>query len=41
VSLAALAAELDEADDEHFDVSVSDDPGWTLTAYANGGIVYR
>ncbi|MDB4967124.1 MAG: hypothetical protein JWN44_2813 [Myxococcales bacterium] len=40
-SLAALAAELDAADDQHFDVSVSDDSGWTLTAYANGSIVWE
>lgn len=39
--LERLLDELDAADDEHFDVSVSDESGWTLSAFAGGLLVWE
>jgi hypothetical protein len=40
-ALAGLVAELDSADAEHGDVAISDESGWTLSAYPNGSIVWE
>jgi len=37
-SLKALVGELDSADPEHPDVAVSDESGWTLSAYPDGWV---
>ena len=40
--IEALVAELDEADDpEHPDVALSDDSGWTLSAFPGGLVVWE
>ena len=39
--LPALLAELDDADDDHTDVSVSDESGWTVSAFANGVVIWE
>lgn len=39
--LASLVEELAEVDDEHPDVAVSDESGWTLSAYAGGRVVWE
>jgi hypothetical protein len=39
-ALATLVAELENADDEHPDVAVSHESGWTLSAFANGSVVW-
>lgn len=39
--LPALLRELSEADAEHADVSVSDESGWTLSAFATGRVVWE
>jgi hypothetical protein len=40
-ALPALADELAAADDEHPDVAVSDESGWTLSAFGNGRVVWE
>ncbi len=40
-SIAALLAELDQADGEHTDVAVSHESGWTLSAFADGRLVWE
>lgn len=37
-SLPALLGELTSADDEHSDVSISDESGWTLSAFRGGAL---
>jgi hypothetical protein len=37
----ALIAELDNADVEHTDVSISDESGWGLSAYASGLVIWE
>jgi hypothetical protein len=38
-SLPGLLQELDEADEEHPDVAVSHESGWTIGAYGSGRLV--
>lgn len=40
-ALEALVEELDDAHDEHPDVSVSDESEWTLSAYGEGLLVWE
>ena len=40
-ALPALIAELDGADGEHTDVSIEDDSGWGLSAYATGLVIWE
>jgi hypothetical protein len=40
-ALPALIAELDNADGEHTDVSIEDDSGWGLSAYASGLVIWE
>jgi hypothetical protein len=40
-TLDALVAELDTADDEHPDVSVSNELGWTLSAHRSGLVIWE
>ena len=40
-SIDALLAELSMADDEHPDVSLSHESGWTLSLSANGYLVWE
>jgi hypothetical protein len=40
-ALAALVAELAEADAEHPDVAVADESGWTLSASLSGRVVWE
>lgn len=40
-TVAALLDELDDVDDEHPDVAVSHESGWTLSAFASGRLVYE
>ena len=39
--LERLLAELDSADDEHPDVSIGDESGWTLSAFSSGLLVWE
>ena len=39
--LDALVAELDQQDDEHPDISVSHESGWTLSAFPSGRVLYE
>jgi hypothetical protein len=39
--LAALIEELDLADEEHPDVAVSDESGWTLSAFSDGRVLWQ
>ena len=40
-SLERLIAELDQADGEHTDVSIQDEAGWCLSAFASGLVVWE
>lgn len=40
-TFAALLAELDHADGEHTDVAISHESGWTLSAFADGRLVWE
>ena len=40
-AMPALIAELDNADVEHTDVSISDESGWGLSAYATGLVIWE
>ncbi len=40
-SIADLLAELDRADGEHTDVAISHGSGWTLSAFADGRLVWE
>jgi hypothetical protein len=40
-ALPALIAELDGADGEHTDVSIQDESGWGLSAYATGLVIWE
>jgi hypothetical protein len=39
--LPALIAELDNADAEHTDVSITDESGWGLSAFATGLVIWE
>jgi hypothetical protein len=39
--LDALIAELDEVDQEHPDVALSHESGWTLSAFTNGRVFWE
>ena len=39
--LESLVNELDHADGEHTDISVSDESGWTLSAFASGLLIWE
>lgn len=39
--LAPLLDELDSADEEHPDVSITDESGWSLSAFADGTLVWE
>jgi len=40
-AIEALLEELDGIDDEHPDVAISHDSGWTLSAFASGRLIYE
>ena len=40
-ALPALIAELDNADAEHTDVSIEDESGWALSAFATGLVIWE
>jgi hypothetical protein len=40
-ALPGLIAELDNADGEHTDVSIEDESGWALSAYATGLVIWE
>jgi hypothetical protein len=40
-AIEALISELDHADAEHTDVSIADSSGWTLSAFADGRLIWE
>lgn len=40
-ALDALVEELDQQDDEHPDISVSHESGWSLSAFPSGRLLYE
>lgn len=40
-ALPALLGELSGADDEHTDVSISHETGWTLSAFGDGSVIWE